>query len=221
MRKITDFSLIITQWVPQKMSFFDFLESPQNAHFIRVFGDAEKFFCTYLTQSDELGRVVIPKEIRRTQRIRQGDALEIFTAADGQVVFKKYSPLVELGELAGVYAEVLAKNLGRPVLVCDRESIVAATGTGKGQLLGRQISDAAARLLAMRGPYTAPEAAARRITAFDKGETVLLCVCPIVVQGDVEGGVLLTGRPQDAAPDTETARAVNIAAAFLAKWMEE
>ena len=72
---------------------------------------------------DELGRVVIPKEIRRTQRIRQGDALEIFTAADGQVVFKKYSPLVELGELAGVYAEVLAKNLGRPVLVCDRESI--------------------------------------------------------------------------------------------------
>ena len=170
---------------------------------------------------DELGRVVIPKEIRRTQRIRQGDALEIFTAADGQVVFKKYSPLVELGELAGVYAEVLAKNLGRPVLVCDRESIVAATGTGKGQLLGRQISDAAARLLAMRGPYTAPETAARRITAFDKGETVLLCVCPIVVQGDVEGGVLLTGRPQDAAPDTETARAVNIAAAFLAKWMED
>ena len=66
---------------------------------------------------DELGRVVIPKEIRRTQRIRQGDALEIFTAADGQVVFKKYSPLAELGELAGVYAEVLAKNLGRPVLV--------------------------------------------------------------------------------------------------------
>lgn len=170
---------------------------------------------------DELGRVVIPKEIRRTQRIRQGDALEIFTAADGQVVFKKYSPLVELGELAGVYAEVLAKNLGRPVLICDRESIVAATGTGKGQLLGRQISDAAARLLAMRGPYTAPETAARRITAFDKGETVLLCVCPIVVQGDVEGGVLLTGRPQDAAPDAETARAVNIAAAFLAKWMEE
>ena len=81
---------------------------------------------------DELGRVVIPKEIRRTQRIRKGDALEIFTAADGQVVFKKYSPLVELGELAGVYAEVLAKNLGRPVLMCDRESIVAATGTGTG-----------------------------------------------------------------------------------------
>lgn len=132
---------------------------------------------------DELGRVVIPKEIRRTQRIRQGDALEIFTAADGQVVFKKYSPLVELGELAGVYAEVLAKNLGRPVLMCDRESIVAATGTGKGQLLGRQISDAAARLLAMRGPYTAPEAAARRITAFDKGKRCCCASAPLWCRG--------------------------------------
>ena len=79
---------------------------------------------------DELGRVVIPKEIRRTQRIRQGDALEIFTAGGGQVVFKKYSPLVELGQLSGVYAEVLAKNLGRPVLVCDRAGMVAAPGLG-------------------------------------------------------------------------------------------
>lgn len=97
---------------------------------------------------------------------------------------------------------------------------MAATGTGKGQLLGRQISDAAARLLAMRGPYTAPETAARRITAFDKGNGAAVRL-PHCGAGDVEGGVLLTGRPQDAAPDAETARAVNIAAAFLAKWMEE
>lgn len=132
---------------------------------------------------DELGRVVIPKEIRRTQRIRQGDALEIFTAADGQVVFKKYSPLVELGELAGVYAEVLAKNLGRPVLVCDRESIVAATGTGKGQLLGRQISDAAARLLAMRGPYTAPEAAVPALLPLTKGKRCCCASAPLWCRG--------------------------------------
>ena len=132
---------------------------------------------------DELGRVVIPKEIRRTQRIRQGDALEIFTAADGQVVFKKYSPLVELGELAGVYAEVLAKNLGRPVLVCDRESIVAATGTGKGQLLGRQISDAAARLLAMRGPYTAPEPLPAALRPLTKGTRCCCVAAPLWCRG--------------------------------------
>lgn len=117
---------------------------------------------------DELGRVVIPKEIRRTQRIRQSDALEIFTAADGQVVFKKYSPLVELGELAGVYAEVLAKNLGRPVLVCDRESIVAAAraraAAGAADQRCRRPAADHARPLS-----PAPETAARRITAFDKG----------------------------------------------------
>ena len=80
---------------------------------------------------DELGRIVIPKEIRRTQRIRQGDSLEIFTAADGEVVFKKYSPLSGLGSLSKVYAEVLAKSLGRPVVVCDTHQIVAAAGPGK------------------------------------------------------------------------------------------
>ena len=170
---------------------------------------------------DELGRVVIPKEIRRTQRIRQGDALEILPLPMGRWCSKNIPRWWSWANWPGVYAEVLAKTWAALCWCATGESIVAATGTGKGQLLGRQISDAAARLLAMRGPYTAPETAARRITAFDKGETVLLCVCPIVVQGDVEGGVLLTGRPQDAAPDTETARAVNIAAAFLAKWMEE
>lgn len=170
---------------------------------------------------DELGRVVIPKEIRRTQRIRQGDALEIFTAGDGQVVFKKYSPLVELGQLSGVYAEVLAKNLGRPVLVCDRDAIVAATGTGKSQQLGRSISEGVSRLLAMRTLYLAPDQPSRRLNAFERGEGVLLCAAPIVAHGDIEGGVLLTGSEHDAVPNAESARAVSIAAAFLARWMEE
>lgn len=146
--------------------------------------------------------------------------LEIFTAADGQVVFKKYSPLVELGELAGVYAEVLAKNLGRPVLVCDRESIVAATGTGKGQLLGRQISDAAAGCwpCAALTPRRKPLPAALR--PLTKGKRCCCASAPLWCRGMWKGGVLLTGRPQDAAPIPRPPRS-NIAAAFLAKWMEE
>ena len=124
---------------------------------------------------------------------------------------------MELGELAGVYAEVLAKNLGRPVLVCDRESIVAATGTGKGQLLGRQISDAAARLLAMRGPTPRRKPLPAALRPLTKGKRCCCASAPLWCRGDVEGGVLLTGRPQDAAPDAETARAVNIAAAFFSK----
>lgn len=170
---------------------------------------------------DELGRVVIPKEIRRTQRIRQGDALEIFTAADGEVVFKKYSPLVGLGQLSAVYAEVLAKNLGRPIYVCDRDGVVAATGPARAEVLGRALSTETDKLLAMRSLYTAPAETARRVRAFDRTDRQLLCAAPIVVHGDIEGGVLLVGAAKDPPPDEECGRAVNIAAAFLAKWMEE
>ncbi|MFR3790791.1 MAG: stage V sporulation T C-terminal domain-containing protein [Blautia massiliensis (ex Durand et al. 2017)] len=169
---------------------------------------------------DELGRVVIPKEIRRTQRIRQGDTLEIFTAADGEVVFKKYSPLVELGQLADIYAEVLAKNLGRPVLVCDRARIMAAAGAGRSEMLGRDISGETEHLLAGRALFTAPQDPERRPRLFERGERQLLCAAPIVVRGDVEGGVLLPGTARDAAPQPETVQPVSMAASFLARWME-
>ena len=169
---------------------------------------------------DELGRVVIPKEIRRTQRIRQGDALEIFTAADGEVVFKKYSPVVALGELSAVYAEVLAKNLGRPVAVCDRDAVVAATGPAKNEWLGRAVSREVEGLLAMRAPYTAPAEPARRPRAFDRGERQLLCLAPIIANGDVEGGVCLLGTARDDPPPEETVHAISLAAAFLARWLE-
>ena len=120
---------------------------------------------------DELGRIVIPKEIRRTQRIRQGDSLEIFTAADGEVVFKKYSPLSGLGSLSKVYAEVLAKSLGRPVVVCDTHQIVAAAGPGRGELLGRAISPELEQLLAARSVYTAPTDRTRRLPMLERSRS--------------------------------------------------
>ena len=161
---------------------------------------------------DELGRVVIPKEIRRTQRIRQGDTLEIFTAADGEVVFKKYSPLVELGQISAVYTDVLAKSLGCTVLVCDRARIMAASGSGKNEMMDRDISPETEHLLAARAIYTAPENAARRL---------VLCVAPIVAHGDVEGAVLLPGMARDPVPRPETVQAIATAASFLSRWMEE
>lgn len=170
---------------------------------------------------DELGRVVIPKEIRRTQRIRQGDALEIYTAADGEVVFKKYSPLIGLEQLSTVYAEVLAKSLGRPVLICDRENIVAATGQGKSEAVGRAISQELEGLLAMRGQYLAPNEPSRRARIFERGDRRLLCASPIIAHGDIEGGVLLAGTDRDAPPNAESAHAVATAANFLARWLEE
>ena len=166
---------------------------------------------------DELGRIVIPKEIRRTQRIRQGDSLEIFTAADGEVVFKKYSPLSGLGSLS----KVLAKSLGRPVVVCDTHQIVAAAGPGRGELLGRAISPELEQLLAARSVYTAPADRARRLPMLERSERPILCAAPILAHGDIEGGVLLPGTGRDALPEEEAVHAVATAAAFLAKWMEE
>lgn len=170
---------------------------------------------------DELGRVVIPKEIRRTQRIRQGDTLEIFTAADGEVVFKKYSPLVELGRLSSVYAEVLCKSLDCTVLVCDRAQIMAAAGSGKNDMMGREISTEMEHLLSGRTVYTAPENPAKRLHLFERGERLILCAAPIIAHGDVEGGVLLPGTARDPAPRQDAVQAVATAANFLARWMEE
>ena len=83
---------------------------------------------------DDLGRVVIPKEIRRTLRIREGDPLEIFTDREGEIILKKYSPIGELGTLAKLYAESLSQTLGCTVCITDTDQVVAASGSGKKEL---------------------------------------------------------------------------------------
>ena len=178
---------------------------------------------------DELGRVVIPKEIRKTQRIRTGDSLEIYTDGNGEVIFKKYSPLAELGEPAAVYADVLARRLRCAVAVCDREHIVAAAGAGKGELLGAPLPPEIEPLLTRRKLYTAPASAAVCVLlccwfllfVVPLGSRYLLCAAPSLVHGDIEGGVLLHGTLREAAPNAETVRAAATAAEFLARWMEE
>ena len=89
---------------------------------------------------DDLGRVVIPKEIRRTMRIREGDPLEIFTASDGEVIFKKYSPIGELSEFADQYAEVLCRATDLPVIITDRDHVISVSGISKKEYLERRIS---------------------------------------------------------------------------------
>ena len=77
---------------------------------------------------DDLGRVVIPKEIRRTLRIREGDPLEIFTDSDGEIILKKYSPIGELGAFAKEYAESLAQTIGHVTCIVDKDQIIAVSG---------------------------------------------------------------------------------------------
>ena len=106
---------------------------------------------------DELGRVVIPKEIRRTQRIRRGDPLEIFTTGDGEVIFKKYSPVGELQGVAVQYAEVLSRSFALTAFVADRDRILAAAGSGRRDLADRSVSQPLEKVMessAMATPST-------------------------------------------------------------------
>ncbi|MEG1062079.1 MAG: stage V sporulation T C-terminal domain-containing protein, partial [Oscillospiraceae bacterium] len=89
---------------------------------------------------DDLGRVVIPKEIRRTMRIREGDPLEIYTNSEGEVIFKKYSPIGEMASFAGQYADVLHKIAELPAIVCDRDHVIAVSGVPKKELLERRFT---------------------------------------------------------------------------------
>lgn len=90
---------------------------------------------------DDLGRIVIPKEIRRTLRIKEGDPLEIFTDREGEVILKKYSQVGELGKFAAEFAESLAQTSGHGVCITDRDQIVAAAGGMKKEYIGKTISD--------------------------------------------------------------------------------
>ena len=104
---------------------------------------------------DDLGRVVIPKEIRRTMRIREGDPLEIYTTKDGEVIFKKYSLMGDIDDLAGQFCEALSKNINGIVAVTDRDSVISVAGGGKRELLEKRISSQLEKIMEDRGVYEA------------------------------------------------------------------
>ena len=151
---------------------------------------------------DELGRVVIPKEIRRTQRIRRGDPLEIFTTGDGEVIFKKYSPIGELHSTASQYTDVLNKSFAMTAFVCDRDHIIAVSGTGRREIADRAISQPLERLMESRKPYLSEGVPEQAVLPCEGADRSILCAWPIVAAGDDQ-------------------KAVSVAAAFLAKQMEE
>ena len=107
---------------------------------------------------DDLGRVVIPKEIRRTQLIRVGDPLEIFVSGAGEVIFKKYSPIGELSAFAASYAEVLYKAAGASVAIADRDRVVAAAGAAR-DAVERSLASVYTRAVEQRRLFTAADAA--------------------------------------------------------------
>ena len=155
---------------------------------------------------DDLGRVVIPKEIRRTMRIREGDPLEIYTDADGEVIFKKYSQVGELSSLTAQYAEVLHKNTGLPVVITDRDGVISCAGVPKKETVERRITQALENIMENRSPFICEEGG-ERFHPIEGVERDAAAAFPIIGAGDVSGAVvLLGGRGVRADADGDKAR---------------
>ena len=174
-----------------------------------------KIFCTCLTQSDDLGRVVIPKEIRRTMRIREGDPLEIYTTRDGEVIFKKYSLISGLEDFAAQFCDTLARSTDFTAAVTDRDAVIAIAGAGKRELLGKRVSVELERIMGERGVYCGPGVA----VSDENGQFCVTVAAPILCEGDVLGAVLFLSADGRTGGETECKLAQTVAA-FLGKNME-
>ena len=170
---------------------------------------------------DDLGRVVIPKEIRRTLRIREGDPLEIFVDRDGEVILKKYSPIGELGTFAKEYAESLNETLGHITLITDRDVVIAATGTSKKDFMEKPVGSDIERSMEERKTISAFATGDVNITR-DKAESFTShVIAPIIAGGDPIGAVVLLSRDESAKMGDLEVKLAETAAGFLAKQMEQ
>ncbi len=164
---------------------------------------------------DDLGRVVIPKEIRRTMRIREGDPLEIYTDREGEVIFKKYSPIGELGDFSQDYCESLNKASGVRCFVCDRDAFVAAAGVPKKDFLEKKLPHRLEEILTERGVFVAQSKEVEVSAGL-----YLSALFPIVSEGDLRGAVGFVNESGEGAGAAELSLG-RCAAHFLAKRLSE
>lgn len=168
---------------------------------------------------DDLGRVVIPKEIRRTMRIREGDPLEIFTDKDGEVIFKKYSPIGELSDFASQICESMHKSTDSIAAVCDRDTVIAVSGGARRELLEKRISSELEHIMEGRKTYRRDGPDGMEVCEGTE-QYCISVAAPIISEGDVMGCVLfISPLRAPIASDVEYKLAQTVAA-FLGKQME-
>ena len=166
---------------------------------------------------DDLGRVVIPKEIRRTLRIREGDPLEIYTDRDGEVIFKKYSPMGEMGAVSAELAEALARTAGMSCAICDRDAVIAAAGGVKKDILERSISSELEQLMEQRVVYERGVDEAPELTVSDHDAYNVVVAVPIITEGDVSGCVVYVSEDESTSATEVTVKLCQTAAQFMAR----
>ncbi len=169
---------------------------------------------------DDLGRVVIPKEIRRTMRIREGDPLEIFTNRDGEVIFKKYSPIGELGDFASQYAEALSKTAGRPVCITDKDNVIAVSGAPKKEFFEKRVSPELERIMSEKTTFLRKENTNTVSVADGTERYTAGVVVPIISEGDPIGSVIMLSGERDEQMGEVEEKLAQSAAGFLGRQME-
>ncbi|MFY9176601.1 MAG: stage V sporulation protein T [Caldicoprobacterales bacterium] len=175
---------------------------------------------------DDLGRVVIPKEIRRTLRIREGDPLEIFTDRDGEVILKKYSPIGELSDFAQEYTESLHNTLGHIACISDKDFIIAVAGGSKREYYEKSISADIEGIMEGKKPVMANRSQNDRIYSIvsngdDAGKYSSQVIVPIVSQGDPIGAIILLSKETGTEMGESEIKVAETAAGFLARQMEQ
>ncbi|MEF9895012.1 MAG: stage V sporulation T C-terminal domain-containing protein [Clostridia bacterium] len=174
---------------------------------------------------DELGRVVIPKEIRRTLRIREGDPLEIFTDHDGEVVLKKYSPIGEIATIAKDYTDSLYRSLGCIACICDRDMVVSASGSPKRELWEKPLSSEMEQVIQNRMPLKLNAASGARLIPVTNEDTAeqytSQVIVPILSDGEVIGALVLLSRESGAVMDDTFFKVAETTAIIVGRQMEQ
>ena len=174
---------------------------------------------------DDLGRVVIPKEIRRTMRIREGDPLEIYTDREGEVIFKKYSPIGELSSFAAQYAETLYKTCGLSVIISDRDAVIASAGVSKKEYADKRLSSALEAVIEERSLYSYKSGKEKIYPLSDGGSHFVSCAMPIISEGDIIGCVASltessSEKSREGVSEDVEVKLILSAAGFLGKQLE-
>ncbi len=170
---------------------------------------------------DDLGRVVIPKEIRRTMRIKDGAPLEIYTSNDGEVIFRKYSPINELSENAAQAAEVMYKLGGAPAVIFDRDHVVAVAGVARREYNERRVTPALEEIMESRRGFVADKDNSAPVQPIEGIDQKALAVFPIVASGDVTGAVAYVATDGSATATQTQHMLAQATAMFLGKQIEE
>ena len=173
---------------------------------------------------DDLGRVVIPKEIRRTLRIREGDPLEIFVDREGEVILKKYSPIGELGDFAKEYADSLYESIGHIACIADRDTIIAVAGAPKKEFLNKPIGPAVEKVMEDRKAVLINDPGSEPVLEGDEDEPNKFSaqvIAPIIAEGDPIGAVILLSKEDGTQMGDMELKLAETASGFLAKQMEQ